>query len=163
MEGQQQPGPDNSPEKKPGKRRSRRQRSKRAKPPENGGGKPGVSASRETELARELSRSDMQLIERALNKQYLIPEDELRITPLVMARIVAGQDNDGNKVPASRRDQIAAAKVLVAMRKLAVEQVNSKHQIGMLNPAAEEIKLIRLPLAIPPDLAGPKHKDEAPQ
>jgi len=85
----------------------------------------------------------MKLIEMACNQNYEIPAQELQATPAVLVQMLANED-------LGKRDRIQAIKTLLAIRRFSLDQVTTLHDLGILNPMEDDVRVISMPLPGPP-------------
>jgi len=102
---------------------------------------------------RKVSREEMRQITKALRLNYDIPEAELKASPATMLRILANPDS-------TPRSKAGAVKVLLAMRKFHLEQIKTLHDIGLLNPHEDDVRIVRTPLPGPGPMFGEDDVDE---
>ena len=67
------------------------------------------------ELDDHHRRADLRLIKRAVRNKWEIPERLRHLLPEAMGRIALNQDDEGRTLSYDPREQVAAAKVIVAM------------------------------------------------
>jgi len=89
-----------------------------------------------------ISRTQMKQIQDACNSCYDIPDGELKAMPAALIKMLITED-----LPS--RSKIAAAKTLLAIRQFHLKQVMTLHDIGILNPHEESLRVVRMPFAPP--------------
>ena len=90
-----------------------------------------------------ISRRHMKLIEMACHHNYEIPVQELTGTPAILVTMLA---DDKLKT----RDRLQAMKTLIAIRRFSLDQLTTLHDLGILNPMEDDVRVVQMPLPGPP-------------
>ena len=105
--------------------------------------------------AQGMSRADLVLIQSALRKHFKIPDGFYSAMPALVAQMITDGD-------AGHRIKLSAMRLGLNLMRHGIKQLETLHDLGILNPTEEEVTLIRTPLAGPDDadMIGPVDLDD---